>query len=141
MNNELGKRIHLRRKELGLSLEKLADKTKLNKSTIQRYETGSIEHVKFSDIVVLADVLCVTTDWLFIGEISDESNENNLETIMFQKTRECFTSFLNAETEANKQDSFKQYMLLYSILCSAGLAIKYNKWLVSKEEENESNEH
>ena len=39
---DINEKIKQRRKELGLSLEDVAQKLGMNKSTIQRYETNSI---------------------------------------------------------------------------------------------------
>ena len=43
---EIGLRIKLRREELGLTLEDIASQVKVARSTIQRYETGSISRPK-----------------------------------------------------------------------------------------------
>ena len=42
--NAIATRIKQRRKELGLSLQEVSDKAGISKSTLQRYETGSIKH-------------------------------------------------------------------------------------------------
>ena len=44
--SEIGKRITLRREELGASMEEIAQKVGVHKSTIQRYEAGSIQRIK-----------------------------------------------------------------------------------------------
>lgn len=56
-NIEIGNRIKQRRKELGLTMQELAEIVGLNKSTILRYETGKIEKVKIPVIKSLSEVL------------------------------------------------------------------------------------
>lgn len=56
-NIEIGNRIKQRRKELGLTMQELAEKIGLNISTISRYESGKIEKVKIPVIKSLSEVL------------------------------------------------------------------------------------
>ena len=58
------KRIRDRRIELGLSYQDVADATGLSKSTIQRYETGSIRKVPINQIEDLARALHTTPSYL-----------------------------------------------------------------------------
>lgn len=58
-NIEIGKRIKLKREECGLTQEELGKAVDLNKSTIQRYETGKIEKIKLPVIQAIAQVLKV----------------------------------------------------------------------------------
>ncbi|MBO6302375.1 MAG: helix-turn-helix domain-containing protein [Ruminiclostridium sp.] len=53
-------RIKVRRKELGLSYQELADLTGISKSTLQRYETGSIKSIPLAKLDVLAEGLKTT---------------------------------------------------------------------------------
>lgn len=46
-----------RREELGLSLEALANKTGLSKSTLQRYETGGISNIPLDKLETLSNAL------------------------------------------------------------------------------------
>lgn len=60
----IGKRAKQRRKELKLSQQYVADKLGVNKSTIQRYENGSIDNTKKLVLESLADALHVSPEWL-----------------------------------------------------------------------------
>ena len=61
MENELtSERIRRRRKELGLSYQDLAGSTGISKSTLQRYETGSIRNIPLDKLDVLAEGLETT---------------------------------------------------------------------------------
>ncbi len=66
----VSERIALRRRELGLSYQELADRTGLSKSTLQRYETGAIGNIPLDKLEVLAKGLD-TTDMYILGK--DES--------------------------------------------------------------------
>lgn len=57
-------RMKSRRNELGLSYQGLADRTGLNKSTLQRYETGKIKSVPLSHLHTLAMGLQTSSEWL-----------------------------------------------------------------------------
>jgi len=50
-------RMKERRNELGLSLQDLAKKTGMNKSTLQRYETGGIKNIPISKLNILSKAL------------------------------------------------------------------------------------
>ena len=76
----IGSRAKQRRLELGLNQQYVADKMDVNKSTIQRYETGSIDNTKKLVLEGLADTLHVSVEWLkgeteeYITDISDEKD-------------------------------------------------------------------
>lgn len=61
---EIIQRIKLRRKELNLSYQELADRTGLSKSTLQRYETGDIANIPLSKIETLANGLETTPQYI-----------------------------------------------------------------------------
>lgn len=58
--SETGKRIKQRRKELGLSADKLAERLGVSRSTIFRYEKGEIEKVPAESLQKIADLLNTT---------------------------------------------------------------------------------
>lgn len=60
----IGQRLKQRRKELGLTLDDIANSICVAKSTIQRYEAGFIKSPKIPVIESIARVLHVSTDWL-----------------------------------------------------------------------------
>lgn len=63
-NKEIGQRIKQRRIELKMTQAELGNKLKLNKSTIQRYETGIISSIKLPVLQAIAQQLDVSPDWL-----------------------------------------------------------------------------
>jgi len=75
------KRIKDRRVELGLSYQDIADATGLSKSTIQRYETGSIRKVPINQIKELARALHTTPSYL-MGWDDNPGYYTDIETAM-----------------------------------------------------------
>lgn len=61
---KIGERIQVRRKELDLTQEVIANRLSLNKSTIARYESGAVEKIKLPVIQAMAQILDVNPDWL-----------------------------------------------------------------------------
>lgn len=76
LRKTIGERAKSRRKELGLSMDYVADRMDINKSTIQRYESGAIDNSKKLVIEGLAAALHVTPEWLR-GETDELSSENS----------------------------------------------------------------
>lgn len=64
LRKTIGSRTRMRRKELGLTQKYLADKLDVNTSTIQRYETGTIDNTKRLIVEGLASALHVTPEYL-----------------------------------------------------------------------------
>ena len=65
---EVGARIKRRRKELNMTLQDIADRVHLARSTIQRYEAGTIGQMKMPVLYSIASVLDVSPEWL-IGKV------------------------------------------------------------------------
>lgn len=63
-NIKIGSRIKNKREELGFTQDYIAKKLQLNKSTIQRYENGTINKIKLPIISALADILNVNPAYL-----------------------------------------------------------------------------
>lgn len=78
-NKEIGNRIKYRRQQLGWSQEQLGNMLNLNKSTIQRYESGEIKKIKIPILHMLAGVLMVDPNWLALkSEKMDDVNEKKI---------------------------------------------------------------
>lgn len=60
----IGERIKQRRKQINMSAETLAEKLKMNPSTIYRYENGDIDKVDAEKLMYIADALRITPGWL-----------------------------------------------------------------------------
>lgn len=73
-NAAVSERIKKRRKELGLSYKDLSDRTGIPKSTLQRYETGSIKNIPLDKLGTLASGLD-TTAMFIIGQDENSNAE------------------------------------------------------------------
>lgn len=62
--NELGKKIKQKRKEQNMTLDDIAAKVKVAKSTIQRYEAAKISTPKIPVVREIAKALGVSSKWL-----------------------------------------------------------------------------
>ena len=71
-NYEIGARIKTARELRGFTLDAVATSVGVAKSTIQRYEKGSIAKIKLPVIESIANSLHVNPNWL-IGNIDDPS--------------------------------------------------------------------
>ncbi len=63
-NAKTGRRIRLAREKRSMSQEELGDRLGLNKSTIQRYESGQVQRIKQPILENMARILNVDADWL-----------------------------------------------------------------------------
>ena len=99
MNQEkIGRFIAEKRKELGLTQKELADKLYVTDKTISRWENGNYMP-DLSNIIVLSDILGVSTYELLLGEemTKEDKNKDNIET----ETRVLFS--LDKEEEIIKK--------------------------------------
>lgn len=60
----IGNRIKLRRQEIGLSVDQLADRIGKNRATVYRYESNDIEKFPLDILEPLAEALCTTPAYL-----------------------------------------------------------------------------
>lgn len=65
-----GERMKMRRKELGLSADQVAEALQVSRATIFRYEKGDIEKLPGTALVPLANVLHTTVSYL-MGWLDD----------------------------------------------------------------------
>ena len=78
LRKQIGARAKQRRLELNLPMQYVADQLGVNKSTVQRYESGAIDNTKKMVLEGLSRVLDVTPEWLlgetevFNAEVTDE---------------------------------------------------------------------
>lgn len=68
----IGDRIKLRRKELGMSADKLGEVIGKNRATVFRYENGDIERMPIDVIEPIAEALLTTPAFLMGWEDDDE---------------------------------------------------------------------
>lgn len=80
--NKIAKRLKELRTEKQLSLQELADRTGLTKSTLQRYETGNIGNIPLSKIDILAKGLDVNPHVILGWEENEPLVLSNIDGIV-----------------------------------------------------------
>ena len=73
----IGTRIKERRKELGISADKLASMIGKDRSTVFRYERGDIENLPLDILKPIADALLTTPQFLMGWESEDNEKAAN----------------------------------------------------------------
>ena len=100
---DIGERMKLRRKELKLSADVVAEKLGVSRSTIFRYEKGDIEKLPTNILDDIAEVLKTTPAFLMGWE---DGNVPSIETIYKQLNPERQTKVYNfAEQQLEEQNS------------------------------------
>ena len=111
---ELIEKIKLRRLELGLSYQELSDLTGINKSTLQRYETGFIKKVPINQVQIIAKALNVTPGYLMGWENNKENQTYYLNPEAAKMAQEIYDNpqykVLFDATKKLKPESIKEVM-------------------------------
>lgn len=95
-----GQRIKARRKELGISAEKLADKLNISPATIYRYENGDIEKVPGERLAPIAEALSTTPAFL-MGWEDSLSNEQQID-VYIRGAKKWATDVRFSEQQTNR---------------------------------------
>ena len=117
-------RMKLRRKELGLSAEYVADKLGCSAATIYRYEKGDIEKMPLDILKPLSFILCTSPAYLmgWDDSVEDESHEEGLTSDE--------TKLLSLYRELNEEGQ-KKLLGYASDLAATGNYKKNNKLCLS----------
>lgn len=111
---ELIEKIKLRRLELGLSYQELSDLTGINKSTLQRYETGFIKKVPINQVQIIVKALNVTPGYLMGWENNKENQTYYLNPEAAKMAQEIYDNpqykVLFDATKKLKPESIKEVM-------------------------------
>ena len=94
---QVGERIRERRTELRLSMSQLGDRLGVNKSTIQRYETGGVDPERTILIVPIAEALETTPEWL-TGK--SDAKEYDSYTLCKKAIEQHISDYLDSMTSA-----------------------------------------
>ena len=88
----IGERIKQRRKELGLSADKLGEMLGKNRATIFRYENGEIENLPLDILEPIAKALGTTPAYLLGWEEETKKNDIHADIILRMRTDSLFMS-------------------------------------------------
>lgn len=76
---EIGEKIKKRRKELGLTLDEVAEKVGVGKSTVQKWESGRIKNMRRDKIELLAQVLDMSPlDFVSTSQLLDIAEKQSI---------------------------------------------------------------
>ena len=112
----IGERIKMRRKELHMTADQVADLVGVNRATVYRYESDAIKNMGTETLVPLAAALRTTPAWLMGWEDDDPEEDENSRLITaleraFNERPEMRTLFSIAE-KATADDVEKTIKIL-----------------------------
>lgn len=108
-------RIKNRRLELNLSYQDLANKTGLSKSTLQRYETGSIKNMPLDKLGILSNALNVDPVWL-IGFDDKEDVPTTISDRIIPFKESALVNAFNKLNDTGKDEAIKRVSELSEII-------------------------
>ena len=100
----IGKRIRARRLDLGFTLQDVANRTGVAKSTVHKWETTCIENMRRENILLLAKALNVSPLWI-IGIDDKTKNKTSLDNIATKELVEYFDENKEKLSILSKEDS------------------------------------
>lgn len=108
----VGQRIKLRRKELGMSAEKLGEILKINRATVFRYESGFIEKLPIDILEPIAKALKTTPGYLMGWEDEQQKNDIQADIILKMRTDDTFMSVVESlyKLDPDKLESINQML-------------------------------
>lgn len=121
-------RIRQRRKELGYSYQDLANLTGMNKSSLQRYESGSIGNIPLHRLETLAKALQVSPAWLMgWGDALDtlERSGYGLDTVAQELNipADTIRKIMDGSDSESQKTIVQVAQLLVRELCTGALII------------------
>lgn len=89
---EIGEKIKKKRKELGLTLDEVAEKVGVGKSTVQKWESGRIKNMRRDKIELLAQVLDMSPlDFVSTSQLLDIAEKTiNQEKLVIEEVEKIF---------------------------------------------------
>ena len=103
-NTEIGSRITAARSMKGLTLDDVASKVGVAKSTIMRYEKGTISKIKLPIIESIAHALSVNPNWL-IGNSNDPYISTRSSFELTPDEEQLVTDYRDASEEIREEAS------------------------------------
>ena len=108
MADNVGKLIHDRRKELGVTLEKIGNACGVNKSTVMRWENGRAKDIKRSHIEILSRLLYLPIEALLGLDVPVEIEDAELVLI-----KKDIINSINKLKDIAKLENLKKYIEVF----------------------------
>lgn len=105
---EISDRIKKRRQNLGLTLEEVAEKLGVAKSTVLRYETKDIGNMGIDKLALLAFALKCTPAYLMGWEDEDKQNNHTKESEDDSHVPSKFLALFNKLNDLGKKEAVKR---------------------------------
>ena len=105
---DIGRLIHERRKELGITLEKIGNACGVNRSTVLRWENGTAKDIKRSHIEILSRLLYLPIEAL-LG-LDDNIEIEDAELVLIKKD---IVASVNSIKDKSKLDNLKKYIEVF----------------------------
>ena len=111
MEHEVGKKIKKLRTERRWTLEQLADEVGVTKSTVKKWEAGTIDDIGFTKIVRLAEIFGTSVDY-FAKDTARSTIVNN-SSISYSAIGNCSRNHIEVGTES--QPDMELIALIHSL--------------------------
>lgn len=112
-NIEIGSRIKMIREEKKMTLQEVAEKIGVAKSTIQRYEAGTIAKIKLPIISAIANTLDVNPSWI-IGKVEERNVNMKADYILHDSYYDLVIEMQSKKVPAEDLKRFWEYYKLFN---------------------------
>ena len=102
-SEDMARKIKELRKEKGLTLEEVANKVGVGKSTVRKWETGMIANMRRDKIAALAQALGTTPMYLMGWEEEQKKNDIQADIILKMRTDADFMSAVETLYKLDKE--------------------------------------
>ena len=102
-SEDMARKLKELRKEKGLTLEQVANKVGVGKSTVRKWETGMIANMKRDKIAALAKALDTTPIYLMGWEEEQKKNDIQADIILKMRTDTEFMSVVETLYNLDKE--------------------------------------
>lgn len=106
-NETLGDRLSARRKELGLTQQRLADIVKKSSVSVFKWESGQTEP-KGASLFALSQALKCTPTWLMFGDVDQQPTPGSELPIELDERQKRILELFNSLPESEKEAQIKQ---------------------------------
>jgi transcriptional regulator with XRE-family HTH domain len=107
---KVGQRIKLRREEIGLSVDELAEMLGKNRATIYRYESNEIEKLPTTVLEPLAKALHTTPAYLMGWEIEEKPVPTEDENELLKVVKELNTEYQFTDSQISRIASYMRFV-------------------------------